>query len=722
MTKIIDRTILVSLFFLLAVPTFAEDEAAERKGFVITRTNTPPKIDGRLDDPVWQDAVIVDDFHQNTPRYREPPTEKTLVRLLYDDDFLYVGAELRDSDPAGIRATQLIQGGNINSDDRFFIAIDSFNSMRNDYLFTVNTNGIRSEALRENNSRFIADWVAIWHAESTLNESGWATEMAIPFKSISFNPELDYWGVNFGRWIVRKQEFDLWKSNGRLWWAADNGPMSGIHDIQQGRGLDVVPSVSLINGRDFDSDSSDLTVEPTLDVFYKITPSLSAALTLNTDFSTVEVDQQQIALDRFLLFFPEKRDFFLQDAGIFEFGNINTNGRPFFSRRIGLSGDGIPIGIDAGGKLTGRLGRFNIGTLVVRQEAYVDESAEAVNATDLFVGRASMNVLSESSIGLIVTDGDPTSNDSNTLVGTDFIFRTSDGPFGQIVQSQVWFQETDAPGLNDMNQAYGAGFEFPNDRLQVRLNAQEIQENFTPALGFVNRAGIRRYDSLIRYRTRPESGRWREIDNQIQNILVTDVDDRVLSREMRIRPVTFRTHSGDFLFAEWTHSYERIMQSFDLFGRLEIPAGEYEFDRYRAEVSTGTQRPISVVLSLQDGGFFGGDRLEKFVEFQWRQSAHFFLGLSFRENDVELPSGNFTSHLGSLRTNIAFNSHWAWSTLIQYDNTAEVLGVNSRLRYEPVAGRELLLVLNHRSAITADNSLNSISNEIVLKLSYTFRY
>jgi hypothetical protein len=360
--------------------------------------------------------------------------------------------------------------------------------------------------------------------------------------------------------------------------------------------------------------------------------------------------------------------------------------------------------------------------LSVRQEEYIDANSDVVNAQNLFVGRASMNVLSESSVGLIVTDGDPASNDSNSVVGTDFIFRKSDGPFGQIVQGQVWFQESDAPGLDDKNRAYGAGFEFPNDRLQVRLNALEIQENFTPALGFVNRAGIRQYDSLVRYRTRPESGRWREIDNQIESILVTDVDGEVLSRETRVRPVTFRTHGGDFLVAEWTHSYERVLQSFDLFDRLEVPAGEYKFDRYRAEVSTGTQRPVSVVLSLQDGGFFGGDRLEKFVEIQWRQSAHFFLGLSFRENVVELPSGNFTSHLGSLRTDIAFNSHWAWSNLIQYDNTAELFGVNSRLRYEPVAGRELLLVLNHQSAIATDNSLDSISDEIVLKLSYTFRY
>ena len=717
MTSPLDRPALCGLLLLAGVPALAANEPQVRKSFVITRTETPPKVDGRLDDPAWRDAVVVDDFHQHTPRYRDPASEDTLVRLLYDDDYLYIGVDFRDRDPAGVQATQLIQGGNTNADDRFFVSIDSFNSRRNDYMFTVNANGVRSEALRENNTRFIADWVAIWHAESALNEHGWATEMAIPFKSIAFDPESDTWGVNFGRWIMRKQEFDLWSSNERLWWAAENGEMSGIQGIQQGRGLDVVPSANLIHRRDFDPGRDSSTFEPALDVFYNITPALSAALTLNTDFSTVEVDQQQVALDRFLLFFPEKRDFFLRDAGIFEFGNLNTNGRPFFSRRIGLSGDGIPIGIDGGGKLTGRLGRFNIGALGVRQEAYDD-----VNGKNLFVGRLSANVLSESSIGMIVTDGDPTSNDSNTLVGTDLIYRNSNGPFGQIVQGQIWFQQTDAPGLNDNNQAYGAGFEFPNDVLQVRVNAHEIQENFTPALGFVNRTGIRQYDSLARYRTRPESGRWREIDNQVEAILVTDVGGEVLSRETRVRPITVRTHGEDALFIEWGRSFERVTESFNLFGRLEIPAGSYEFDRYRAQLSTGTQRPVSAVLSLQDGEFFGGDRLEKFVELQWRQSAHFFLGLGFRENVVELPSGQFTSHLGSLRTDFAFNARWAWSNLIQYDNTAEVFGVNSRLRFQPVAGREMLLVLDHRSAVTLDNSLISTSDEIVLKFSYTFRY
>jgi hypothetical protein len=543
MTNSIEHQLFFILACLLAVPALAANEAGERKIFSIIRTDSPPTIDGRLDDPAWLQATIVDDFHQQTPNYREDATEKTVVRLLYDDDYLYVGADLRDSEPDKVVATQLIQGRSFNADDRFLIAVDSFNSKRNDYLFEVNPNGMRSEVLRETNSRFIADWVTIWQAESAVNEHGWATEIAIPFKSISFDPNSDLWGVNFARWIIRKQEFDLWSSNERLWWAADSGEMSGISGIQQGLGLDVVPSVNLIQRQDFLSDSDEQDIEPSLDLVYKITPSLSATLTINTDFSAAEVDQQQIALDRFSLFFPEKRDFFLQDAGIFEFGNLNANGRPFFSRRIGLSDAGTPVGIDFGAKLTGRAGRYNVGVLGIRQEEHQEQRfvggeliSEDVSAKDLFVGRFSANVLDESSVGMIVTSGDPTSNDSNTVVGTDFLYRNSNGPFGQIVLGHAWYQQSDSPGLNDEDRAYGGVFQVPNDRLNVSLGAMEIQQNFTPALGFVNRSGIRQLDSTIRYRTRPQAGRWREIDNQIQATLVTDINGKVQSRSTRIRP------------------------------------------------------------------------------------------------------------------------------------------------------------------------------------------
>lgn len=712
------RLFIAGVLLLLASAAAASYmENGERKSFDISRASTAPVIDGKLNDEVWKYATSVDDFHQTVPTDGAVPTESTTVWVTFDDEYLYIAADLRDSDPHEIRAKQMVQGKMFFSDDRFWVTIDSFNTKRNDYFFQVNANGVRREALRENNARFIEEWSAIWHAESAVHEHGWATEIAIPFKSISFDPASNTWGINFGRGIVRKQEFNLWSSHERQDWPAYGGEVNGIEEIEQGLGLDIVPSINLTQNRDLTANESEFDVEPSLDLRYRITPSLSATLTINTDFSTAEVDEQQVALDRFSLFFPEKRDFFLQDAGIFEFGNIDTNGRPFFSRRIGLSADGQEVGVDGGVKLTGRIGDFSVGALAIRQEEQAD-----VDATELFVVRGSYNVLDESAVGFVMTHGDPNSNASNTVVGADFLYRTSDGPFGEILTGQFWAQQSDSSDLDGDDQAFGVNLEIPSDVLLAYLSGQHIEENFNPALGFVNRTGIRRIDAGLRYRTRPDEGRWRAINNRVDFTYITDMDGQVLSRKTKIRPVSFYSHTDDFLFVEWERNTENVLEDFELFGRLNVPVGEYEFDRYRAEIATGMQRPLRVVVSFQDGGFFGGDRFEKFFELQWRQSAHFFLGASFTENVVELPSGNFTSHLASLRTDVAFNQRWSWSNLVQYDNTADVLGINSRLRYIPEAGKEMLLVLNHGASLDAANRLTSTRNELNLKVSYTFRY
>ena len=689
----------------------------ERKSFEIFRASLAPVIDGRLDDEVWKSAAIVDDFHQTAPTNGAKPTEATIVRVAYDDEFLYIAAHLKDSDPSGILAKQMIQGKMFHSDDRFWVTLDSFNNKRNDYFFQVNANGIRREALRENNSQFIEEWATIWQAESAVTADGWVTEIAIPFKSISFSPDTDTWGINFGRGIVRKQEYDMWSSHERQDWPAYGGEVSGIDDIKQGVGLDIVPSVNFSQSRDLVLREDQSGFEPSLDVRYRMTPSLTAMITLNTDFSTAEVDEQQIALDRFSLFFPEKRDFFLQDAGIFEFGNIDTNGRPFFSRRIGLADDGQAVGIDGGVKLTGRIGDLSVGTLAIRQEAYED-----VDATDLFVARGSYNVLEESAIGFIMTHGDPASNASNSVAGVDFLYRNSDGPFGEILTGKFWAQQSRSSNIVGDEQAFGAQFEVPSDTLRAYLSAQHIEENFHPALGFVNRTGIRRLNAGLRYRIRPDAGRWRAINFRVDFDHVDDMNGVTLSQKIKLRPISIYSHRDDLMFIELERNKELVQDDFDLFGRLNVPVGEYDFDRIRVEVATGVQRPLRVVLSVQDGGFFGGDRLEKFVELQWRQSAHFFMGFSFTENVVDLPSGSFTSHLASLTTDIAFNSKWSWSNFLQYDNSGDVYGLNSRLRYVPEAGREMVMVLNHGGVVDPLNHLSSEQSDINLKVSYTFRY
>ena len=715
MTK---RLLIVAMLLLFATEALANYSVnGERKSFEIRRTDSPPVIDGVLDDAVWEDAAFVDDFHQTAPTNGAAPTERTVVRVTYDDEFLYIAANLQDSDPAAIQAKQLIQGKMFYSDDRFWVTLDSFNNKRNDYFFQVNANGVRRDALRENNARFIDEWEAIWHAESQVHENGWATEIAIPFKSISFAPDSDTWGINFGRGIVRKQEYDLWSSYERQDWPAYGGEVTGISEIEQGLGLDVVPSVTASRSKDRVAGVETNGVEPSLDIRYRITPSLSATFTFNTDFSTAEVDEQQVALDRFSLFYPEKRDFFLQDAGIFEFGNINTNGRPVFSRRIGLSEDGEEVGIIAGAKLTGRVGDFSVGALAIRQEAYED-----ITAKDLFVARGSYNVLDESSVGFIVTHGDPTSNESNAVVGVDFLYRNSDGPFGEILTGKFWAQQSESSDLDGDDQAFGANFEIPSDKLSVYVDLQNIEENFRPALGFVNREGIRRIATGTRYRTRPETGYWRAINHRVDYYLTTDMDGNTLSERIAIEPVGLYSNEDDYVFLRWSRQREAVLEDFELFDRLNVPAGEYEFDRYRAQIRTGVQRPLRVELTVENGGYFDGTRLMKSVELQWRQSEHLFLGLAYMENDVDLSSGSFKSRLASVRTDIAFNSRWSWANLVQFDNTAEVAGINSRLRYLPEAGKEIVLVLNHGATINPDNSFSATDSDLNLRVSYIFRY
>lgn len=690
--------------------------AGERKSFQIHRAQSGPVIDGHLDDEVWQHASRIDDFQQIVPNEGATPTETTVVYVAYDDEYLYIAADMRDGSPDQIRAKQMVQGRMLSSDDRFYIILDSFNSKRNDYFFQVNPNGVRRDALRENNDRFIDEWTTIWVAEAAMHENGWAAEIAIPFKSISFSPDSTTWGINFGRGIVRKQEFVLWSSHERQDWSAYGGEVHGIEDIEQGLGLDIVPSVNLSRQRDLVLGEGDSSLEPSVDIRYRMTPSLSAIVTLNTNFSTAEVDDQQIALDRFSLFFPEKRDFFLQDAGIFEFGNIDTNGRPFFSRRIGLAASGEPVGVDGGIKLAGRVGDLNIGALAIRQESSGD-----VAAKDLLVARGSYNVLDESSVGFIMTYGDPTSNASNSVLGVDFLYRDSDGPFGQILTGQFWAQKSRTSDLTIDDQAFGARVEIPSDKLRLYAGLQYIEENFNPALGFVNRVGVRISDAGVRYRYRLKTGRWRAFNGRFDVTNVDAIDGATLSRKIRFRPNLF-SHGGDRLLLDFERNTELVLTEFSLFGRLSIPAGEYEFDRIRAEVSTGTHRTLSATLSLQSGGFFGGDRFEKFVELQWRQSAHFFLGLGFTQNEVDLPSGSFTSNLASLRADVAFDSKWSWSNFIQFENTGDTLGISSRLRFIPEAGKEIVLVLNHGGRLDPSNRFSSTQSNILLKLSYTFRY
>lgn len=332
-----------------------------QKNLDLTKSTLAPTIDGILDDKVWKSAAKIVDFYQVEPEEFGDPSRLTEVWVTYTSDALYVAAYMHDESPELLRASQMIHGGSMRPDDTFAIILDPFLSRRSGYGFFTNPNGVRREAIFENVDQLNFEWQGIWRVESRVVEDGWITEVEIPFKTLNFNPTSDTWGFSIMRRIRRDNERIAWTTQNRMVYPPSLGTISGLEGLEQGMGIDILPSISFSETRDHEIGRSDFDTEPSVTAFYKVTPSLTGVVTANTDFSDAAIDDRVVNLSRFSIFLPEQRDFFLQDADIFRFGGLEGNGTPFFSRRIGLDEDGEPVQLNLGAKVTGRIGRFNLG-------------------------------------------------------------------------------------------------------------------------------------------------------------------------------------------------------------------------------------------------------------------------------------------------------------------------------------------------------------------------
>jgi len=680
----------------------------------IVRLAAPPRLDGVLDDEVWQTAASITDMHQVFPLNHVPATEDTEILLGYDDKFLYVGARLFYSDREQITARVMAQGESIQFDDAIAIILDTFNNKRTGYQFAVNPNGVRDDGVFETPATLNRDWEGVWVAETALSSEGWTAEFAIPFRTLNFDANNTEWGFAIERKIARTQEEIAWVSYNLQVNPGSSGRITGLSGMDQGLGIDIIPSLVATESHDFQSGAGDSDIDPSLDVIYKITPSLTGALTLNTDFSATEVDDRQINLTRFSLFFPEKRDFFLQDVDIFSFGGLDRNGIPFFSRSIGLDNKNQPVDLEVGAKLTGRVGRWNIGVLGVAQDEY-----EGVEASNLFVGRVSANVLEESSVGLIVTDGDPRSNLDNSLVGFDFRYRNTRLPSGRTLQSEFWYQQSDTEGIDTDDEAFGVRVSSPNEvGLKGRFSYSRIEENFNPALGFVNRSNVEQIEAQAAFVRRLEGHRFlRTIEQSAFTRQFDQIGGGLQSRLIFLQPLAFETNSGNIGKVQLKREREVLIQDFEIADGIVISPGDYEFDRFSVEYKGAGQRAFAPFFEWADGDFYDGDRLKLIAGFDWRPNPRINLGLSYQYNDVELPVGDFTTRLIQVNANYSFTARWSWVNLIQYDNVTESASINSRLRWNPRAGQDLFIVLNHNFA--ADGAFSGLDPD---KLAFSIKY
>ena len=704
------------------------------KEFRINRLPVPPVLDGKLDDPAWRAASVLVDLHEVDPDEYSPPSKNTRIHIGYDDHALYVAARMFEDRPEDINAFIMKQGAPLD-DDRFALMLDPFNKGRGGYIFELNAFGVRDDGLFQNTTDQNWDWTGIWQGHAHIDEQGWTAELRIPFKTLSFNPENDVWGVNFARYATRRQETMGWMSRNRSQDPSSFGHAAGLQGISQGFGLDVVPGLSLSRRRDLLRNDSADDFEPSLDAFYRISPAITAAVTVNTDFSGTAVDEVQVNLTRFGLFFPERRDFFLHDVDIFEFGRIGgvdefddpstfdrvdrENGRPFFSRKVGLSESGEEVGINYGGKLTGRIGRWDFGVLNVRQDRF-----GAVDPSHLFVGRAAMKVLRESSLGVILTNGHPTANLNNTLVGADFRYLNTRLPNGRTLEGAAWYQQSSTAGLAGKEAAYGLSLDLVSTEFwRGALGYKVLEENFNPALGFVDRAGVRNYSLELGFRHRPSNRFIRSIYAGLDAQRFERLTGGLQSQSLTFRLLELENHAGDRFDLSTIQAKENVAEPFEIHENVVVPPGTYDNDDIGLYLEGGGQRRLSGSLGLYGGKFYGGNILTWELSSSWRPTPRYEFGLDAEVNHVDLPQGKFVTRLFRLRADVAFSSTWSWENFAQYDNVSNTLGWNSTLRWLPEAGREMVLVFNYGAEDFNENRrFNTAATDLTFKISHTFRF
>ncbi len=568
----------------------------------------------------------------------------------------------------------------------------------------------------KNISGFDHDWSGFWEASARRDQHGWTAEFELPFNAVSFDPDTDTWGINFERKIARTGEYIAWSTRGQQVNPSTNGVATGLDGMRQGLGLGIVPSLV---ARSVESDGAARDeFDPSVDIFYRITPQLTATFTANTDFSAADVDARQVNLSRFSPFFPEKRDFFLRDADIFEFGHLEDNGRPFFSRRIGLNRYGRPIDIDYGAKLSGHFGAFDLGSLYIRQGA---DPETGIDERDIVVARAAAHVLSESSVGVILTSGDPQSELDSTLTGADFSLRNSRLPGGREVRLDGWYQRSERGESAD--DAWGLGLTTSKPvGWYGALAYKRLGTEFDPALGFVNRAGIEDVTSEVGYRWRFGRGTFFSLIELGSGFYRADtlVDDRLGSSVADLH-VSTTNQWGDALSLAVYESRERLDEMFSIWRDVDIPAGRYAFTESEMKLTTNAARRLSGGLTLRTGDYYDGTHRSGELELAWSPNRHVNATLSVSEDRIRLPGGDFNVRLMSLGATLAFDAHWSWTSLAQYDNVSEVLGVNSRLHWTPRTGRNAWLVINLGQE-NGDESFRTTGREIALKYAHDLRY
>lgn len=669
-----------------------------------TRAALAPTIDGDvLGDPAWEGVPVATNFVQNTPDEGRPSTERTEVMVAYDDRTLYIGVVCYDRDPEGIIVAHSRRDQSLDETDSFQVILDTYRDRQGGLVFGTNPAGAQfdgqvtgqgSGGLTAGNT-FNRNWDAAWVVEARITEIGWSAELAIPFRSLRYpgGGEATTWGVNFQRNIRRRNETSFWAPLTRqfnLYWVSRAGDLEGIETPRQ-RNLQLTPYALADSRRPgIAGASTSTTTDFGADLKYGLTPSLTLDATVNTDFAQVEADEQQINLDRFNLFFPEKRPFFLENAGLFEVG-VPEELALFFSRRIGLGPSGEEIPIEGGARISGKVGQNNIGLLAMRTE----ETAGIAPENDFAVARYSRDLPNRSSIGAIFVNRDGEADlpggvdDTNRTFGVDGRFGV--GQYGELTG---FVARTDTPGIERDDHAFQLFGRHNTEKWASSLGFTEVGEGFNPEVGFLSRRGYRKPEGSLLRRIRPEK-LWglHEIRPHVSYRGFWDFNDFQETGLLHVDS-HWEWKSGYELHTGVNFRREGVKEPFEIAEGVIVPPGTYDHEEIALVFFTNRGAPVSFTLSPTIGGFFGGDRVAISSGLDFRLGEKLNSEIDWVYNDIDLPGGSFETNLGRLRTTYSFTPKILVQALVQYNDRADVWATNLRFAWLGRANSGLFVVYN----------------------------
>ena len=690
------------------------------------------KLDGRVDPDEWAPAGMLGSLTQVRPVEGVVPSHQTQVYFLQDGTTLHVGIVCLD-EPEQVRARQMDRDAFVRFDDVVEMWFDTFRDQQSAYWFQITAGGSRGDALITSGGRgFNKRWDGVWDAKSRVTERGWEAEIDIPFQTLAFDSENSSWGFNLRRKRVANGEESRWSGayeGNRFFLLTAGGVLGGLQNLDQGLGLEVVPYLrgDLMVPYRAGGHTTNGSLAMGGDVSLRPTPESNLRITLATDFAETEVDERRINLTRFPLFFPEKRGFFLEDAGIFEFGAPgNRRGLvPFFSRTIGRSSDGQPVPITAGAKYSARLGDWNVGLLDVLVEDWGEGSD--VPQKNFSVARVTRRMGEEGLVGVIATHGLADARGTSTTLGLDM--RLSDGEFlGEGRPAALWayglFSENKEQGEDaTRGGAFGLEGTLRTREWRHELQVNQVDKDFDPALGFVRRTGILDMGWESNFRKQlGEGGMLRSVNASVAIDATQDLEGTEDSWTLPIQPLGLEFQSEDELEYEVHQIVENISEAYDLTDGVPVAPGRYEMTRHFLSLESSDRRDYSGEVELEWGDFFGGHMVRWRVTPMVIPGPNYRVGLSWSDASGSVPGGEFRAQAASLDLDFSFTPNLSWKNLLQYDTDSEDLGFQSRVRWIRSPGQNLFLVGQGGWTKYGLDSFERREQALSLKLSWSLRF